>query len=94
MLVSVRIQILYFGVLKDIFARDRETLDLTEGESVEDVIRLLQTRASNPQNAMWSSLAVAVNREYAPTSTLLRDADELALLPPVSGGSQACGRAV
>lgn len=34
-----------------------------------------------------SSLAVAVNREYADTGRVLADGDELALIPPVSGGS-------
>ena len=87
MLETVQVQILYFGMLKDVLACDRETMDLVEGAVVEDVICLLRARASNSKNAMWSSLAVAVNREYASRSTVLRHADELALLPPVSGGS-------
>lgn len=41
---------------------------------------------------MWRSLAVAVNREYAPVDTVLREGDEVALLPPVSGGLLRAGR--
>ncbi|HEX4652565.1 MAG TPA: MoaD/ThiS family protein [Granulicella sp.] len=81
---------LYFGMLKDLFGAERDTLELPQGACVEDAIRLLRAGTSNPQARVqapiWSSLAVAVNREYAGVSTPLRDADELALLPPVSGG--------
>jgi len=83
----VRIDVLYFGVLKDLAGREREAIELGEGSRVEDAIRLLRSRTSNGDDAVWSSLAVAVNREYAGAATLLKDADEVALLPPVSGGS-------
>jgi molybdopterin converting factor small subunit len=89
-LLTVRIHLLYFGLLKDFFGGERDTLDLPQGARVEDALRLLRAGASNPQTgthaAIWNSLAVAVNREYAAASTPLHDADELALLPPVSGG--------
>jgi molybdopterin converting factor small subunit len=38
------------------------------------------------EQRLWRSLAVAVNREYGSASIVLRDGDEVALLPPVSGG--------
>jgi molybdopterin converting factor small subunit len=40
----------------------------------------------NLDERLWRSLAVAVNREYSPLNVVLRDGDEVALLPPVSGG--------
>ena len=40
---------------------------------------------------LWRSLAVAVNREYASQAVVLREGDEVALLPPVSGGCCAHG---
>jgi hypothetical protein len=46
---------------------------------------MLNPRAT-VHGGIWDTLAVAVNREYAGAATLLHDADELALLPPVSGG--------
>ena len=36
---------------------------------------------------IWQSIAVAVNQEYARGGDVLRDGDEVALLPPVSGGA-------
>jgi molybdopterin converting factor small subunit len=82
--------LLYFGMLKDLFGAERDTLELPPGARVEDALRLLRAGTSNPraqaQSPIWDSLAVAVNREYAGAATPLHDADELALLPPVSGG--------
>ena len=76
---------LYFGVLKDLFPGEREPLELVAGASVESALRLLRERASK-QSDVWNTLAVAVNREYAGRDTVLHDGDEVALLPPVSGG--------
>lgn len=86
MLVNVRIDVLYFGTLKDLLGTGQETLGLAAGSTVDDVVRLLRGRASKGSDAVWDSLAVAVNREYAGLAMVLRDGDEVALLPPVSGG--------
>ena len=86
----MRIHLLYFGMLKDLFGAERDTVELPPGARVEDALRLLRAGTSNPRaqahSPIWDSLAVAVNREYAGAATPLHDADELALLPPVSGG--------
>ncbi len=82
----MQVEMLYFGLLKDLIGCDRERLQLVEGACVDDALRLLRVRASNVQEAVWSCLAVAVNREYATGSTVLDDSDEIALMPPVSGG--------
>ena len=63
-------------------------MEVAEGSRVEDAIRVLKSRASNVEDRIWTVMAVAVNLEYASTSTLLHDADEVALLPPVSGGRE------
>lgn len=77
--------VLYFGLLKDCFGGAREVVELGEGATVSDLVRLLRMRGKT-QESVWASLAVAVNREYAGLSTSLEDGDEVALLPPVSGG--------
>jgi molybdopterin converting factor subunit 1 len=84
----MRVDVLYFGMLKELFGGERETLELEAGARVEDALRVLRARASNglDDSGVWKALAVAVNREYAGVATVLKDRDELALLPPVSGG--------
>jgi MoaD family protein len=89
----MRVRLLYFGVLREMFGRSDEAMELGEGASVEDLLRILKGRTSNESMAndrTWQSLAVAVNREYGSVETVLRGGDEVALLPPVSGGCFAC----
>jgi sulfur-carrier protein len=84
----MRVDVLYFGILKDLFALEQEALDLPDGSTVEALMSLLRGRASK-QSDVWRTLAVAVNRDYSSLSTVLREGDEVALLPPVSGGVQS-----
>ena len=76
---------LYFGVLKEFFGGEKEAVEMTEESSVEELLGMLRDR-SREAPPVWGAMAVAVNREYAALSTVLREGDEVALLPPVSGG--------
>ena len=78
-------QVLYFGVLKESFGRENEWMELAEGARVRDLLARYRERAGGAAR-VWDSIAVAVNREYARAEDVLRDGDEVALLPPVSGG--------
>jgi len=86
----MKVRILFFGLLKDIFARESDSVELHAGASVADAVsRCRQLAALQQPSAaasIWGSLAVAVNREYAALDHPLKDGDEVALLPPVSGG--------
>ncbi len=82
----MRIQVLFFGRLKDVLARESESIELPETACVQQLLEHYQLHA--PQlRALLPSLAVAVNQEYAQATALLHDGDEVALLPPVSGGT-------
>jgi len=83
----MRVRVLPFGVLKDWLGASATTLELPEGASVGDLL----DRVGTLQNAAPAlrGIAVSVNAEYATASHLLRDGDEVGLLPPVSGGSDA-----
>jgi MoaE-MoaD fusion protein len=81
----MRITLLAFGVLRDHLS-PTGPLDLPAGSTVRDLLDRCRTLAPS-QRAPWSSIAVAVNREYVPATHRLSDGDEVALLPPVSGGS-------
>lgn len=82
----MRVHVLFFGVLKDGFGRDREWMELAEGARVKDLLTGLEGRGGTTQ--VWDSIAVAINQEYARVEDELRDGDEVALLPPVSGGAR------
>jgi MoaE-MoaD fusion protein len=93
----MRVKVLFFGMLKDLAGKDSDTLELSDGARVEDLLQFW--RGSIARFSEYEkSLALAVNQQYAPASTVLRDGDEVAVLPPVSGGSagetptKTCGR--
>jgi molybdopterin synthase catalytic subunit len=86
----MKIEVLFFGVLKDLLGRAGDTIDLPEGAGVREVI-LYYSRVSPRFEAMVPSLAISVNQEYSRPERALREGDEVGLLPPVSGGSEAGG---
>ena len=81
----MRITLLAFGLLHDVLPAAAGPLELPAGSTVADL--LLRCRAVAPERDFWSSIAVAVNQEYVPSTHPLADGDEVALLPPVSGGA-------
>jgi len=82
----MQVRVLLFGVLKDIFPEAISSLQLPDGATVSTLLD--HFRALVPtQQALLGSLAVAVNQQYAVPQQILADGDEVALLPPVSGGS-------
>jgi molybdopterin synthase catalytic subunit len=83
---------LFFGVLMGIFPRDNHTFELNPGATVADLLKECRKlsdphRTASTNDGLWSSLAVAVNRQYAKLNERLDEGDEVALLPPVSGGT-------
>jgi molybdopterin synthase catalytic subunit len=83
----MRVRVLFFGVLKELAGKSSEVVELREGSSVADLLAHYSRQAGMRESL--ASLAVAVNREYARADTELKLDDEVALLPPVSGGSGA-----
>jgi molybdopterin synthase catalytic subunit len=78
----MRVTLLAFGILHDHFPATG-ALQLPQGATVRDLLERCQAIAPAVPLA---SIAVAVNREYAAAAHPLADGDEVALLPPVSGG--------
>ena len=77
------IRVLFFAYLRERCGREAH-LELSEGASVGDALRLL--RAQHPALAE-ASVRPALNRVYVDNTHPLHENDELALIPPVSGGS-------
>jgi molybdopterin converting factor subunit 1 len=81
----MRVQVLFFGVLKDLAGASSAELELRSGATAADLWSALNEQT--PALARFQrSVAVAVNQHYSEPGTLLQDGDEVALLPPVSGG--------
>ncbi|MHB8215143.1 MAG: molybdenum cofactor biosynthesis protein [Candidatus Sulfotelmatobacter sp.] len=82
----MRVRVLFFGMLKDLVGQSSESLDMPEGSLVRDVLEHYAARMPRLRE-LASSIAMAVNQQYAGPETKLKSDDEVALLPPVSGGS-------
>jgi MoaE-MoaD fusion protein len=83
----MRVHVLFFGVLKDLAGKSSEWIELPDGAKVADVLAHYRSEIPRMKEAM-TSLATAVNQQYAGPETVLSPDDELALLPPVSGGDR------
>lgn len=86
----MRINVLFFGMLKDIVGQTEDHVILEEGASIGQLYEIYAARL--PRLAKHSSsILFSRNREFVGRSELLQEGDEVAFLPPVSGG--APGRA-
>jgi molybdopterin synthase catalytic subunit len=84
----MHVRILYFALLRDRLGRDHEVLELPADSTVAGLLDALAL-ASPVVAGARRSLQVAVNHEMVPLSHPLKDQDEVALIPPVSGGAGA-----
>ncbi|MBI4513141.1 MAG: molybdopterin converting factor subunit 1 [Gemmatimonadetes bacterium] len=80
----MRVRALFFASYREWAGTDALELRLGEGATVADAVTLVRRRPGLER--IPESAVVAVNEEYAPSETALRDGDEVAFIPPVSGG--------
>jgi MoaE-MoaD fusion protein len=82
----MRVSVLFFGMLKELVGNASDLIDLPEGSLVRDLLAHYENQVPRLAECL-PSLAVAVNQQYAGLETMLKANDEVALLPPVSGGT-------
>lgn len=78
------LNILAFGIARDIVGKSTFDFNVTEGSTVEDLKKAILE--AYPRFGNLASLMIAVNAEYGQDSTILNEKDEIALIPPVAGG--------
>jgi molybdopterin converting factor subunit 1 len=82
---TIRVKVLFFGRLKEVLGRSEDSVDLAEGTPIESLFG--RYAANHPGLADFrASLVASRNQEFAAWSTPLAASDEIAFLPPVSGG--------
>jgi molybdopterin synthase sulfur carrier subunit len=82
--MSMTISILAFGIAKEIVGGAATTLQVDEGTTVELLKKKLVQQYPGLQRL--SSFMLAVNGEYADDKAIIAANDEIAIIPPVSGG--------
>jgi molybdopterin converting factor subunit 1 len=82
---TIRVKVLFFGRLKEVVGLVEDSADVPEATSLE--LLLASYSARFPELAKYrSSLVASCNQEFASWDTPLHSGDEVAFLPPVSGG--------
>ena len=81
----MRVRVLFFGMLKELAGKATDVIEVPDGASVRTVIAHYESQVP-PLRHSLSAIALAVNQQYAGPDTQLSADDEVALLPPVSGG--------
>jgi molybdopterin synthase catalytic subunit len=90
MAVAIAIRTLLFARLREQAGTDAETVQVQPGATVDDVYDALQKLhpALDPNR---ETVRAAVNQEFAEWDVIVADGDEVAFIPPVSGGAHAVG---
>jgi molybdopterin converting factor subunit 1 len=83
-LVSVRL----FAQLREAAGRDEVALELPDGATVGELLGALKGHDRVGGTLADLPVVIAVNRDYAERERRLNDGDEVALIPPVSGGGE------
>jgi molybdopterin synthase sulfur carrier subunit len=82
---TIRVTVLFFGRLKELTGHAEHSIEFADATTIEQLFALYAAR--HPELAKYRSSVVASrNQEFAAWDTLLRSGDEVAFLPPVSGG--------
>jgi molybdopterin synthase catalytic subunit/molybdopterin converting factor small subunit len=81
----MQVRVLFFGMLKDLIGRGSDSLELPEYSTLHDLVSHYQRQIPR-LDQIAPSLAMSINQEYASLESRLKSGDEVALLPPVSGG--------
>lgn len=84
--VFMQIHVLFFGMLKELVGQASDSLSLPDGATLADVLSHYECRIPRLKEFV-ASMAMSVNQEYASPEAKLKSGDEVALLPPVSGGA-------
>jgi MoaE-MoaD fusion protein len=85
-MATVRVKVLFFGMLKDLVGRSEDRLELPEDADIEAVFEHYAGRFPALRDLRASTLT-ARNQDFCGPMEKLREGDEVAFLPPVSGGS-------
>lgn len=80
----MKINILAFGIAKEIFGAGAINIDVDNEATVANLKHFLETQF--PRLKKLATYMIAVNSEYAYDTLSIHERDEIAIIPPVSGG--------
>jgi molybdopterin converting factor subunit 1 len=85
----MRVTVQFFARLREVAGRETWTCEVADGASIDDVWRaaVSEHAALEPFS---EAISCALNSDFATSTSGVKDGDEVAFLPPVSGGAPPC----
>jgi len=80
---SIKIQVIYFAILRELTGLDKETFSIKQGNKPGDVLTSINERH---EIDLGISFKIAVNDEFSDWDIELNEGDRLVFIPPVTGG--------
>ena len=80
---SIKIQVIYFAILRELTGLDKETFSMKQGNNPGDVITSINERH---EINLGINFKIAVNDEFSDWDIELNEGDRLVFIPPVTGG--------
>ena len=80
---SIKIQVIYFAILRELTGLDKETFSMKQGNKPGDVLTSINDRH---EIDLGINFKIAVNDEFSDWDIELNDGDRLVFIPPVTGG--------
>ena len=80
---SIKIQVIYFAILRELTGLDKETFSIKQGNKPGDVLTSINERH---EIDLGINFKIAVNYEFSDWDIELNDGDRLVFIPPVTGG--------
>ena len=81
----MKIQVKLYAICKEIAKTNQIELDLDENGSTKDLLNKLIEKFPEMEK-ISPNIAFAINKNYVPSETILKERDIVSLIPPVSGG--------
>ena len=81
----MRVTVRFFAILRDRAGVSQIHIELANENTASQALAAIANKFPSLSEGM-KRIVIAVNREYVPLDTVLHEGDELALIPPVSGG--------
>jgi molybdopterin synthase sulfur carrier subunit len=83
----MRVRMMYFAAVRDLLGRSEETIELPASVRTVGALAAWLGERDPALGARMSSVRIARNESFAETGDRLEESDEIALIPPVAGGS-------
>lgn len=82
---SVEIKVLFFARARDLTGMTEFSLKISAGSNTQECLKELIAKFPSLEE-ISACMVLALNEEYTTESTIVKDKDELAIIPPISGG--------